>query len=123
MIHTISLEHFDNNIKLLVKALKVIYKLLASSGETKSSILANILGVLKKSPSSGFNSYIGRFQGKYDDGTNIDLDNFMRNIVIKYESFVEDWQWNTRSEKYVEILALTIQIPELKILFAEQLKD
>ena len=123
IIHTLSLEKFDNNIKSLVKSLKVNCKLIVSCGEIKSSVLTNLLRVLKKSPSSGFNSYIGRFQGKYDDGTNIDLDNFMRDIVMKYESFVKDRQWNTRSEKYVEILPLTIKIPELKILFAEQLKD
>ena len=52
MIHTIYLEKFDNNIKSLVKALKENRKLLASCGESESSILANILRVLKKSPSS-----------------------------------------------------------------------
>ena len=40
MIHTISLETFDNNIKSLVKALKVNRKLLASCRESESSILA-----------------------------------------------------------------------------------
>ena len=92
MIHTLSLEKFDNNIKSLVKALKGNRKLLASCGESESSILANLLRVLKKSPSSEFNSYIGRFQGKCDDGTNIALDDFMRDIVIKYEPLVEDGQ-------------------------------
>ena len=66
--------------------------------------------MLKKSPSSEFNSYIGKFQDKYDDGTNIDLDEFMRDIIMKYESLVEDGQWDTESEKDVEILALTSQI-------------
>ena len=47
----------------------------------------------------------------------------MRNIVIKYESLVEDRQWNTKSEKDVKILALTSQIQELKIIFTEQLKE
>ena len=47
----------------------------------------------------------------------------MRDIVMKYESLVEDIQWNTKSEKDVEILALASQIQELKILFAEQLKE
>ena len=47
----------------------------------------------------------------------------MRNIIMKYESLVEDGQWDTKSEKDVEILALTGQIQELKILFAEQLKE
>ena len=119
----ISLEKFDNNIKSLVKALKGNRKLLASCGESESSILANLLRVLKKSPSSEFNSYIGRFQGKYDDGTNIDLDEFMRDIIMIYKSLVEDGQWDTKSEKDVEILALTSQIQELKILFSEQLKE
>ena len=122
MIHTLSLKKFDNNIKSLVKALKGNRKFLASCGESKSSILANLLRVLKKSPSSEFNGYIKRFQDKYDNGTNIDLDNFMRDIIMKYESLVEDGQWDTKSEKDVEILALTSQIQELKILFAEQLK-
>ena len=90
MIHMLSLEKFDNNIKLLVKALKVNLNLLASCGESESSILTNLLKVLKKSPSSEFNSYIGRFQEKYDHGTNIDLDDWMRKIVMKYESLVED---------------------------------
>ena len=79
--------------------------------------------MLKKSPSSEFNNYIGNFQDKYDDGKNIDLDNFIRDIIMKYESLVEDGQWDTKSEKYVEILALTSQIQELKILFAEHLKE
>ena len=68
MIHTLSLEKFDNNIKSLVKYLKVNRKILASYGESESSILANLLRVLKKLPSFEFNSYIGRFQEKYDDG-------------------------------------------------------
>ena len=38
---------------------------------------------MKESPSSEFNSYIKHFQDKYNDGTNIDLRNFMRNIIIK----------------------------------------
>ena len=101
MIHTISLEKFDNNIKSLVKALKVNCKLLASCRESESSIISNLLRVLKKSPSSEFNIYIGRFQYKYDDDTNIDLDDFMRNIIMKYESLVEDGQWDTKSEKDV----------------------
>ena len=97
MIHTLSLEKFDNSIKSLVKALKGNCKLLASCVESESSILANLLRVLKKFPSSEFNSYIGRFWEKYDDGTNIDLDEFMRNIIMKYESLVEDGQWDTKS--------------------------
>ena len=123
MIHNISLEKLDNKIKSLVKTLKGNCKLLASCGEIKSSILANLLRVLKKSPSSEFNSYIKCFQDKYDDGTNIDLDDFIRDIVMNYESLVEDRQWNKKSEKDVEILALTSQIQEIKILLAEQLKE
>ena len=46
----------------------------------------------------------------------------MRDIIMKYESLVEDGQWDTKSEKNVEILALTSQIKELNILFYEQLK-
>ena len=107
----------------MVKALEGNRKLLASYREIESSILANLLIVLKKSPSSEFKSYIGRFQEKYDDGTNIDLYNFMRKIVMKYESLMEDGQWDIKTEKYSEILALTGQIKELKIIFAEQLKD
>ena len=123
MIHTIYLEKVDRNIKSLVKCLKVNRKLLESCGESESSILANLLRVLKKSPNSEFSRYIGRFQEKCDNGTNIDLDNFMRDIIMKYESLVEDGQWDTKYEKDVEILALTSQIQELKILFAEQLKE
>ena len=84
----LSLKHFDNNIKSLFKSLKINCNLLASCRESESSIIANLLIVLKKFTSSDFNSYIGNFQGKYDDGTNIDLDNFMCNIVVKYESLV-----------------------------------
>ena len=47
----------------------------------------------------------------------------MRDIVMKYESLVEDGQWDTKSEKDVEILALTSQIQELDILLDEQLKE
>ena len=90
MIYTLSLEKLDNNIKSLLKALKVNRKILASCGKSESWILANLLIVLKKLPSSKFNSYIERFQGKYDDGTNIDLDKFMCNIIVKYEPLVED---------------------------------
>ena len=106
MIHELSLEKFYNNIKSLVKYLKVNHKILASCVESKSLILANILQVLKKSPDSKFNSYIGQFRNKYDDGTNSDLDNFIGEIVIKYKSWVEDGQWSKTSEKYVEILYL-----------------
>lgn len=120
MIHTLSLETFDNNIKLMVKALKGNRKILASCGESESSILANLLRVLKTSPNPEFNSYIGRFQDKYDDGTNIDLDDFMNDIVIKYETLIEDGQWEVKSEKDVEILALNCKIDELKTLFAKQ---
>ena len=121
MIHTISLDNFDNNIKSLVKYLKGNRKILSFYGESESSILANLLKVLKKSPNSEFNSYIRHFQEKYDDGKNIDLDDFIRKIVMKYESLVEDGQWDTKSEKYVKILTLTSHIQELKILFDEQI--
>ena len=103
----------------MVKYLKGNRKLLASCGKGESSILANLLRVLNKFPSSEFNSYIGRFQEKYDDGTNIDLDNIMRDIVMRYESLVEDRHWNKKSEEDIEILALSSQIQEIKILFAE----
>ena len=99
---------------------KVNCKLIASCGESESKISQNLLRVLKKSPSSEFNSYIGIFQDKYDDGTNFDLDNFMCDIVIKYNSLVKDGQWNTKLKKDVKIIALTSQIQELKILFAKQ---
>ena len=104
----------------LFKALRVNFNLLASCGVIESSILANLLRVLKKSPSSKFNIYIGLFQDKYNDGTKIDLDDFMREIVMKYESLVEDRQRNTKSEKDVKIIALTSQIQELNILYAKQ---
>ena len=120
MIHALFLWNFYNSIKSLVKALKVNRNILASCRESESSIIANLLRVLKKSTSSEFNSYIGHFQEKYDNGTNIDLYNFMRKIVIKYDSLVKDGQWDTKSEKDVDILALTGQIQELKILFAKQ---
>ena len=60
------------------------------------------------------------FQDKYTARTNIDLDNFMYDIVVKYKPLVKDGQWNKKSEKYFEILAFTSQIQELKILFAKQ---
>ena len=85
MIHTLSLEKFENNIKSLVKYLKENSKLLKFCWESKSSILANILKVWKISPSSDLNSYIGPFEDKYEKGTNIDLDDLMRKIVMKYE--------------------------------------
>ena len=44
----------------------------------------------------------------------------MHNIIIKYEPLVEDGQWDTKYEKYVDILALTSHIQELKILFSKQ---
>ena len=75
---------------------------------------------MKKSPSSKFYSYIGQFQDKYNDSTNIDLNKFMRDIVIKYKYLFEDRQWGTKSKKDVEILAFTIQIQEPKILFVKQ---
>ena len=34
----------------------------------------------------------------------------MRDIVIKYESLVDNGQWETKPEKDVDILALTRQI-------------
>ena len=120
MIHTLSLENFDNNIKSLVKYLKENCKLLASCRETESSILANLLRVLKKSPSYEFTSYMGHFQGKYGNSTNIDIDYSMCDIVMKYESLVKNGQWDTKSEKDVEILALNSQIQALKILFSKQ---
>ena len=92
MTHTIYLENFDNNIKSLVKKIKGNCKVLASCGESEPSILANLLIILKKSPSSKFNSYISRFQVKYDKGTNIDLDDLMRRTVMQYESWVEGGQ-------------------------------
>ena len=120
MIHTLSLEKFDNNIKSLVKSLKGNCKLLTSCGESESPILANLLRALKKPPSSEFNSYIGRFQDKYDNNTNIDLYDFMHNTIMIYESLVKDGQWDIKPEKDVKILALTSQIQELKILFAKK---
>ena len=42
---------------------------------------------------------------------------------MKYEPLVEDGQWDKKSEKDVKILALTSHIQELKIIFAEQLKE
>ena len=90
MIHTLSLEKFDKKIMSLVKSLKGKRKLLAYCGESISSFLANLLRVWKKSPSSEFKSYIIRFHEKYDDGTSIDLDDFMRDIVMKFESLVVD---------------------------------
>ena len=123
MIHMLPLEKFDNNIKSLVEALKRNWKLLASCGESEYSILANLLRVLKKYPSSEFNSYIGHFQNKYDYGTNIDLEDFMRNIVMKYESLAKDGQWDKKPEKDVDIFALTSQIQELMIQISEQLKE
>ena len=44
----------------------------------------------------------------------------MRNIVVRYESLVEDGQWDTKPEKYAKVLALTSHIQELKILFSKQ---
>ena len=46
----------------------------------------------------------------------------MCKIVMKYESLFEDGQWEIKSKKDVEILSLTSQIQELKILLSEQLK-
>ena len=107
MIHTLYLEIINNKINALVKDLKWNLKLLVSCGESEPSILANLFRVLKKSPSSEFNTYIGQFQDKYDDGTNTDIDDFMRDIVVKYKSLVEGEQRDIKPEKYAEILGLT----------------
>ena len=64
--------------------------------------------MLNKFSSSEFNSYIRRFQGKYDDVTYIDSQGRTAGQKI---------------ENYVKIFALTSQIQELKILFSEQLKE
>ena len=120
MIYTQSLEKFDNNINELVRALKGIHKLLESCGEIESLIQENLLQVSKKFPSSKFSWFIKLFQYKYKDGTNIHLNNFMRDILIKYKSSVQDRQWDTKSEKYIKIPGLTSQIQELNILFAKQ---
>ena len=61
IIHALSLEKFYSIINSLVKYLKGNRKLVASFGESDSSIIANVLSVLKKFPRSKFNSYIGRF--------------------------------------------------------------
>ena len=82
-------------------------------------MLAKLLWVLKKTRSSKFNIYIRRFQEKYNNSTNIDIDEFMCNTDDKYELLVDDGQWDTTSENYVEILALISQIQELKILLAK----
>ena len=39
---------------------------------------------------------------------------------MKYESLVEDGEWDTKSEKNVDVLALTSQIRERKILLAKK---
>ena len=44
----------------------------------------------------------------------------MREIVMKYETLVENGQWDTKFEKYVHIFDLTSHIQELKILFAKE---
>ena len=44
----------------------------------------------------------------------------MRKIVMKYESLIEDGQGDTKSERYVEILDLTSQIQELKIVLSKK---
>ena len=44
----------------------------------------------------------------------------MRDIIMKYELLVEDGQWDTKSEKYADILSLTSQIQEPNILFTKQ---
>ena len=108
----ISFQIFDQYLNVVVKDLKGDHKILASCGESESSILANVLGALKESPSSELTRYIERFQDKYDNSTKIDLDNWMRKIVMKYESLVEDAQWDTKSEKDFEILALASHIQE-----------
>ena len=100
--------------------MKLNRKLLASCRESESSIITNLPRVLRKFPNPEFNSYIGHFQNTYDDVTNIDLDDFMRKIVMKYESLIEDGQGDTKSERYVEILDLTSQIQELKIVLSKK---
>ena len=93
------LEKFYNNIKSLVKALKGNRRILASCGESKSSILENLLKVLEKPQMSKFNIYLAHFQEKYDIGTNIYLDYFMRDIVMKYDSLVKYGQLDKKLRK------------------------
>ena len=44
----------------------------------------------------------------------------MRDILMKYDSLVEDRQWGTKSEKNFKIFAITSQIQELNIILAKQ---
>ena len=90
-------------------------KILASRGESESSILANLLRVLNKSSSFILKSYIGR-----NTGTTIDLDDFMCNIVIKYESLVKDGEWDTSPKN---MLISLLSLDRLKNLISYSLNN
>ena len=124
-IHTMTLQDYDYDVEKLIKEVKNNIRILSSNGESETSILSNLLRVLKETPCNGFNNFIGRKQDIFDDGETIPLGPFMKTCVTKFKAFREDGEWTTKSKKQKtckedsEILALKSEISNLKALVSQ----
>ena len=121
--HTMNLADFDNDVDKLITAIEENNNVLSASGKIDSSVTANLFRILKAAPCEEFVTWVLNKQTTWDEGQAFDVENFMRNARIKYNSLVNDGLWKKVKttedlKKDSEIVALTATVKELKAFMA-----
>ena len=121
--HTMNLSDYDNDVDKLINSIEENNNILSASGRVDSAVTANLFRILKAAPCEEFTSWVLNKQTMWDEGGVFDVENFMKNAKIKYNSMVSDGIWKKVKtaedlKKDSEIVALTASVKELKALVA-----
>ena len=114
MIHTMTLNQFGHDVKLLLQSVINNRKILQSSGISDSSIASNLFRVLRESHNEEFNAFIGRKQDIYDEGTPFDFETFTKATMQKYNALLADKKWKTKPIRNDHMVALEAKVTNLE---------
>ena len=98
---------FNTYVKLLVDGLR-------SRGETTQDLLVNLFKGYMACSDKEFVQYVKRKQDAFEEGTDIEPDQLMKNAADKYKTLLQRGSWNAPDANEEKILALQTEIRKLK---------
>jgi len=98
---------FNTYVKLLVDGLR-------SRGETTQDLLVNLFKGYMACSDREFVAYIKRKQDAFEEGTELEPDQLMKNAAEKYKTLLQRGNWNAPDANEEKILALQTEIRKLK---------
>jgi hypothetical protein len=104
----------DSDIESFNFYVKAQIKGLSARGETSSDLLINLFKGYKLANDVEFLDFIRRKENAYEEGEDITPNNLMADALVKFKARKLVGQWSAPTKEKGQILALTVQVEQLK---------